>query len=417
MASRPAWTIVVEDRFGTVTDEYVFEAGELMVGRSRQCDVVLPSENVSRRHARLFVEEGHLYVEDAGSSNGIWVGGERVEGRGILKDGDTARVGDFHLRIKGGKRGADERVVYARLIGRSPGAMDQTLEVIAATTLVGRGRDCGLVLVDPSVSRVHSRLLVRPDGSVLVEDVGSANGLFVNETRVKVWQLSGGDRVRFGNVEFLVELPGSSTVETAVPPGGGFGRWLVKVLPWAGGGALLVAVVAVLVAYLPGILGSVEEPPPGPPPAAEEAPSAPAPSTPQAPVRTPTAQALDQARANLASRRLDDARRDVASVLAVEPANAEAMQLSNRLDLERIAAQSVADADRALADGRNDEAIQYLLAVPPDSGYSGDAKLRLRSLQAPLAQAREKACAGRKFTTVPCIRLRALLGKVESASR
>jgi len=415
MASRPAWTLVVEDRFGTVTDEYVFEAGELSVGRSRQCNVVLPSENVSRRHARLFVEEGRLYVEDLGSSNGIWLGGERIEGKAQVADGDIVRVGDFQLRVKGGRREAEEHVVHARLVGRSAGALDQTLEVVASTTLVGRGRDCGLVLVDPSVSRVHARIVVRPDGAVLVEDVGSANGLFVNDTRIKVWQLAAGDHVRFGNVDFVVELPGGGTAET--PAIGAFSQFLKKARPWAAGAVVLAALAVLAVTFVPRVLswfdGSEATPS-----AADVAPAAPAAFPPvAAPPRSPSAEALDRARAHLAGRRLDDARREVAAVVAVEPANAEAVQLSNRLDLERIAAQAVADADRALADGRNEEAIQYLFSVPPDSGWSGDARARLRTVRPLLEKARDKVCAGRNAASVPCIRLRALLSKVEGASR
>ncbi len=415
MASRPSWTLVVEDRFGTITDEYVFDAGELVVGRSRQCDVVLPSENVSREHARLSVEEGRLFVEDAGSSNGLWVGADRIEERTELRDGDVVKVGDFHLRVKGGRPANEARVVHARLVGRSSGAMDQTLEVIESTTLVGRGRDCGLVLVDPSVSRVHSRLLVRPDGTVLVEDVSSANGLFVNDKRVKVWQLSGGDRVRFGSVEFLVELPGSSTIQMRAHSSR-FRRWLGAALPWALGLGGLATLVVLLAVFLPRLRSQPEGPEPAPRSTATASFAvSPEPSKPAAPASDPGA--LQRARALFAGRRMDEARKEVAVVLAQEPANVEAVRLMNRLELEGLAAAALGDADLALAGGRIEEAVQDLFSVPLDSGYAGDAKARMRTLLPHLDRARSQACSGRGSTTFPCIRWTALKAKVEAASR
>ena len=386
---------------------------------------------LSRQHARLFVEEGRLFVEDAGSSNGLWVDGERIDGRTELRDGDTVRVGDFNLRVRGGRSGTEERIVHARLVGKSQGAMDQTLEIVETTTLVGRGRDCGLVLVDPSVSRVHSRLLVRPDGAVLVEDVGSANGLFVNDKRVKVWQLSGGDRVRFGSVEFLVELPGSSTVQMPALPSR-MRRWLRSAFPRAIVAAAVALLVMLLVALLALVLPhldsrreryeSASTPPQSATMPGSQAPSTTSPAAGTLPPESPAvagavAGALAQARSLLAGRRLEEARKEVAAALALEPANAEAVRLTNRLDLESLARAALRDADRALDDGRLEEVVQDLFSIPLDSGYADDAKARMRALLPQLERARDKACTGRGATTFPCIRWKALKTKVEAASR
>ncbi len=414
MASRPSWTLVIEDRFGTVTDEFVFDAGELVIGRSRQCDIVLPSENVSRRHACVRIEDGHLFVEDVGSSNGVWFDGLRLQGPQELRDGDVVKVGDFQLRVKGSREGQEERVVHARLIGRSPGAMNQSLEVVAATTLVGRGRDCGLVLIDPSVSRVHARIVVRPDGAILVEDVGSANGLFVNDTRVKVWQLSGGERVRFGNVEFVVSLPGIGTTETPVP---GLRVRPRRVLPWVGGIAMLAAALVVLIVLVPRLMVPEGNPPPPNPQApAVQAPAAAAPplaGEDAVPAPLPAATALEKARGLLAARRLDEAQVAVDAVRKADPANVEAVQLANRLQVEQAAAKGLAEADKALAENRSDDAVRGLLAIPVVSLCDADARARLRGLLPLLARDRDKACAGRGAAAVPCILKKSLLVKVE----
>jgi hypothetical protein len=51
-----------------------------IIGRSENCDIVIDSHHVSRRHARVFLNtDGQWFVEDLGSSNGTFVNGERVE--------------------------------------------------------------------------------------------------------------------------------------------------------------------------------------------------------------------------------------------------------------------------------------------------------------------------------------------------
>ena len=72
--------------------------GDLVLGRSRGCDVVLSSEAVSRRHAQLFFRDGNWVIRDLGSTNGTRVNGVRV-GRCRLRPGDRVALGDALLRV------------------------------------------------------------------------------------------------------------------------------------------------------------------------------------------------------------------------------------------------------------------------------------------------------------------------------
>lgn len=75
--------------------------GELTVGRSPENDVVLSDPQVSRRHARIFLEDGGVAIEDAGSLNGTYVNGERA-GRSRLSANDAIVIGDTKLRLIAG---------------------------------------------------------------------------------------------------------------------------------------------------------------------------------------------------------------------------------------------------------------------------------------------------------------------------
>ncbi|MCY7367872.1 MAG: FHA domain-containing protein [Chamaesiphon sp.] len=76
--------------------------GECIVGRSPEVGLVLDSEDVSRQHGKFFLQDGHYYFSDLGSSNGSVIN-DRVVDRNqpcILKNGDAIHIGDFVLLME-----------------------------------------------------------------------------------------------------------------------------------------------------------------------------------------------------------------------------------------------------------------------------------------------------------------------------
>lgn len=75
---------------------------------------------------------------------------------------------------------------------------------IQGTARVGRSEESEVVLVDPSVSRLHA--IVEIDaGEPSVRDLDSTNGTFVNGRRVKFETLRDGDELLFGNTRMRFE--------------------------------------------------------------------------------------------------------------------------------------------------------------------------------------------------------------------
>lgn len=65
--------------------------------------------------------------------------------------------------------------------------------------LIGRGNDCHLVLDDPSVSRIHAKI-VKVDEALFIEDKGSRNGVLVNKKRISGRKnLNEGDQIIIGH--------------------------------------------------------------------------------------------------------------------------------------------------------------------------------------------------------------------------
>jgi len=68
----------------------------MVVGRSRTCDVVIPSAKVSRQHASLALAGAELHIEDLGSANGVWLNGEKIT-RSRVSPGDSYTISDETL--------------------------------------------------------------------------------------------------------------------------------------------------------------------------------------------------------------------------------------------------------------------------------------------------------------------------------
>jgi Domain of unknown function (DUF4388)/FHA domain len=76
--------------------------------------------------------------------------------------------------------------------------------------VVGRSSDLDMVLVEEMVSRKHARIAYEND-AVVIEDLGSTNGTFVNGEKIKRAQLKEGDRVLIGtSILKVIVMDGSS---------------------------------------------------------------------------------------------------------------------------------------------------------------------------------------------------------------
>ena len=64
---------------------------------------------------------------------------------------------------------------------------------------VGRADDCDIVVKDNGVSRRHALIISKADGSIVVEDLCSTNGMTVNGEECSVRELAGGERIQFGS--------------------------------------------------------------------------------------------------------------------------------------------------------------------------------------------------------------------------
>jgi DNA-binding CsgD family transcriptional regulator len=78
------------------------------------------------------------------------------------------------------------------------------LKLDAGTYVVGRSSDCGFVIQHISVSRRHAEISIC-DGIIAVADLKSRNGTYVDGKRVDTANVECGQRLRFGQVSFVIK--------------------------------------------------------------------------------------------------------------------------------------------------------------------------------------------------------------------
>jgi pSer/pThr/pTyr-binding forkhead associated (FHA) protein len=78
---------------------------------------------------------------------------------------------------------------------------------VTDNAVIGRQPDCDIPVPAEEISRQHARLKVTAEG-VHVEDMGSANGTFINGKRVQNGLLKPGEELRLDTVRFLLVTPG-----------------------------------------------------------------------------------------------------------------------------------------------------------------------------------------------------------------
>ncbi len=152
-------------------------ADVVTVGKSRQCDVVLPDESISRDHAEIRREGEGYRVVDNGSTNGTFVGSARVSDA-FLSPGDVLGLGKVQLRFIPREARAEllpsENQRFGEVLGRSL-AMRKIfglVERVSATDVTilldgetGTGKDL--------IARAIHRASSRAGGPFVVVDCGA----------------------------------------------------------------------------------------------------------------------------------------------------------------------------------------------------------------------------------------------------
>jgi hypothetical protein len=105
----------------------------------------------------------------------------------------------------------------ARLLWRDAQGIEGSLDLTSSEIRIGRAMDCAIRTDDAMVSRHHSRVFWGGGGFIL-EDLGSANGVYFQEQRVQSHMFKHGDAVRCGSLWLRFVDGGSDGISGGQPP-------------------------------------------------------------------------------------------------------------------------------------------------------------------------------------------------------
>jgi pSer/pThr/pTyr-binding forkhead associated (FHA) protein len=237
------------------------------IGSAPDSHVRLDRDDIAPVHAELAVAAGAVTLRVPDPSNPVSVNGKPVQSGVIaLRGGDIIGVAGVQMRYvvvevasstAKANPDADSGATRLRMAipkfvlrGVSGAAFGKTFPV-PAQLVIGRAQECDISIPSEEISRRHAQVKPTPDG-LLVEDLGSSNGTYINGQRVQSAVLKPGDELRLDAIRFLLvapglEIPSSQRPTTPLPvqdAGQGRGKWIaigVAIAAAAGGVAAYLA--------------------------------------------------------------------------------------------------------------------------------------------------------------------------------
>ncbi|MEO0155713.1 MAG: GGDEF domain-containing protein [candidate division WOR-3 bacterium] len=100
MASGNPCLVLVDERI--LLKNFTLEEREYIIGRADGCDFIIDGKEVSRKHARIYYENGKFQIEDLNSTNGTFVNGKQIT-RVELRHGDEINIGNFTIIFDDGR--------------------------------------------------------------------------------------------------------------------------------------------------------------------------------------------------------------------------------------------------------------------------------------------------------------------------
>jgi pSer/pThr/pTyr-binding forkhead associated (FHA) protein len=413
--------LLIEDDEGkTVAVPLIRE--EITIGRQEGNTIRLTEQNVSRKHARLTLQNGVLSLQDLGSYNGTSLNGSALGGVATLKDGDVIVIGDYRLGIQEEKTAAAEPppvragepapaaapVVQDALEGQ-PTIPISTMAVQAAladlparlvvlsrfmsgtefvldrpSVVLGRTTENDIVINHKSISRHHAKI-VRDGERYVILDLESANGVRVGSVENERCELQAGDVIELGEVR-LRFVTGDSALYDDAPV---WYRNKAKLAGVLGGTAVGVTALLYLAfgpplhkppTSLPSKPVAVVEPTPpapAPTPAAvvpEPTPAEPTPAVPTLAVpAVPAAELLAEAKKTAQAEKWEEALALVDKASKQEPSSEDAANMRKAIEAERQYSEKLASLKAALERKELDAVMQGSGEIPDESMYKPQA--------------------------------------------
>ncbi len=206
---------------GRQSEPVLLSAPGKTIGKGSANDIILEEEGVNTFHADLKVEDEIVTLSDVGTQTGTYLNGKVLTAPAILRAGDVISIQGVELEISEADASMPESKTLvlsgAALLELGVGGWSiiadsgpEKGQVIAIKqkTLIGRALECDISILEPGLSRQHAELDI-VDDEMIIRDLGSSNGTYLNGNKITQSVCRQGDVLQFERIKFIVQAPGS----------------------------------------------------------------------------------------------------------------------------------------------------------------------------------------------------------------
>ncbi|HQQ75311.1 MAG TPA: FHA domain-containing protein [Pseudomonadales bacterium] len=191
----------------------------VLVGSDTACQVVLKQDGISSRHLDIQIKGDQLTLVNLVGDKAVTINGRPVDKQADLGIGDTVMLAGIKLLIVDPKSESKPVISTQGATGwairPNHSALANKIYSIDGKTVVGRSNECDLSFSVTHLSRKHAELFIL-NGQLMVKDLESANGTYVNGARIEEAKLQKGDELRLDTLTFTVIGPGGESDRTTV---------------------------------------------------------------------------------------------------------------------------------------------------------------------------------------------------------
>jgi pSer/pThr/pTyr-binding forkhead associated (FHA) protein len=225
--------------------QVLLNPGVNRIGSASDSTVVLSRPGIAPLHCEIHQSGIGVNLQVPQGAGSVLVNDKPVREMIALRAGDTINIGGIIARVAamdapravspGGSTGQSNfdlgqgddngatrmRMAVPKFVLRGvSGPVFGKMYPVAGPTVIGRAPECGIPVTVDEISRRHVELRPVQDG-LSVEDLGSANGTYVNGQRVQKGFMKPGDELRLDAVRFMLVAPGQEVTATRKPDGSG----------------------------------------------------------------------------------------------------------------------------------------------------------------------------------------------------
>tara|TARA_R100000306_G_scaffold62598_1_gene75264 strand:+ start:8929 stop:10005 length:1077 start_codon:yes stop_codon:yes gene_type:complete len=212
----------------------------MTIGSDDQNSICLRQDSVQPFHAEMRLKDGNVYLINMNPDYRTGLNGKKVRKAVIVKPDDVIVIGNVKIKLlRAADAGSDAQPFSSadatspnlQKQGARPGRQGQALwglrtnaswakqplYPIHGVAIVGRDEAADIAVPVSHLSRQHAQLQVAGQ-FLLVKDLGSTNGTFLNGERITQGRARPGDKLKFDVVTFVVEGPDDDHGKTVIRP-------------------------------------------------------------------------------------------------------------------------------------------------------------------------------------------------------